>query len=513
MKDLNYRHKKNELGLENYFNKLSKFPILGLLLIGISAIVIRLIFFQNDIIFASDNLRYFTYAIDVSLTGKSLTASLPNDGWPLFLSIFFKFLDSKNFLDYMNLQSYLTIIFSTITIIPLYVLAKKFVRTSFALICTVLFVFEPRIIQNSLTGATDPLFILLIVTSLSLIVQKNKYIICSAFVTVSLASVVRVEGLFLIPALCLIFFLRFRITKKSFLQFIIFLSIAFLILLPFGIQRIENSGNDFLIGRIILESQSFSEKTQNDSNDIFLKIGESVYIFIGFLGKLMIPYLGIFVPIGIILFLKEKSIQKFLLIIPISFMILPSLYAFTVPALDSRYLFPILPILCIFGAYSCMKFYEKLKWKKEVIGIIFVIVIVSSGLFFDYKNNDIEKQKDFLKLSSEINKKTDVILYVNSPINPYLKAIQLLELKEFPITSSHWYNDEKTKTIKYDSIQDFFLEIKKNEITHIVFDENIDNPIILKQIFDNYDEYENLNKIFDSHDNGFNYKIEIFEIK
>ena len=158
----------------------------------------------------------------------------------------------------MNLQSVLSIIFSTLTIIPLYFLAKKFVSSSFALIATILFIFEPRIIQNSLIGVTDPLFILLIVTSLALVVQKNKYIICGAFVAVSLASLVRAEGLFLIPALCIMFFLRFKVTKKHILQCIIFLSISFLILLPFTIQRIENTGNDYLVSRIILSSSEFS---------------------------------------------------------------------------------------------------------------------------------------------------------------------------------------------------------------------------------------------------------------
>ena len=47
----------------------------------------------------------------------------------------------------------------------------------------------------------------------------------------------------------------------------------------------------------------------------------------------------------------------------------------------------------------------------------------------------------------------------------------------------------------------------------MVYDEEIDNPMIFKKIFGNYEEYENLKKIFDSQENGFNYKIKIFEIK
>ena len=496
---------------ENQFNILTKFPFLSLLLIGIGAITIRLIFFQNELIFSSDNLAYFKYAIDISLTGESPYAIyVKNNGWPLFVSIFFHFFESENFLDYMNLQSYISMILSTVTIVPLYFLAKKFTNSSFALLTTILFIFEPRIIANSLLGVTDPLFILLIVTSLALIVQKNKYIIYGACITIGLASIVRAEGLFLIPTLCVMFLIKNKITKKNIIQCIIFIIIIYLILLPFSMQRIESTGTDSLTGRIMVETQTL---TKNNPNGLELKIINSFYLFIQFLGKLMIPYLIIFVPLGIILFLKEKNIQKSLLIIPVFFMILPSLYAYTVPALDSRYLFPILPILCIFGTFSCMKYFEKIKYKKIGIGLVIIIVIVLSISFLDFKSTDMEKEQDFLKLGMEINKKTDIIFFENSPITLYVELSQLSELKEFPIMSSKWFNENKIKDIDYNDIEDFFSKIKKNGITHLVIDEEVDNSIILNKIFSNYDKYKNLKKIFDSEESGFKYKIKIFEIK
>ena len=194
-------------------------------------------------------------------------------------------------------------------------------------------------------------------------------------------------------------------------------------------------------------------------------------------------------------------------------MILPSLYAYTVPALDSRYLFPILPILCIFGTFSCMKYFEKIKYKKIGIGLVIIIVIVLSISFLDFKSTDMEKEQDFLKLGMEINKKTDIIFFENSPITLYVELSQLSELKEFPIMSSKWFNENKIKDIDYNDIEDFFSKIKKNGITHLVIDEEVDNSIILNKIFSNYDKYKNLKKIFDSEESGFKYKIKIFEIK
>ena len=501
--------------IKNYFNILTKYPFLSLLLIGIGAITIRLIFFQNELIFNSDNLLYFSYAIDVSITNElPTTIPLPNNGWPLFLSIFFNLLNSDNFLDYMNLQSIISMSVSVITIIPLYFLAKKFVGTSFALLTTILFIFEPRIIANSLIGVTDSLFILLIVISLVLVLQKKKYLICFAFIVVAFTAIVRSEGLFLIPALSLILFLRFKITKKSIFQYLIFILICSLILLSFSLQRIENSGNDYLVGRIIISSSGFSDQTQNDPNQIILKVFESLYIFSKFLGKLMIPYLIIFVPVGIILFFKNKEIKKSLLIIPGFMLTLPSLYAYTIPALDSRYLFPILPILCIIGTYSFVKYFEKTN-HKEIITILLVLIILSSSiLFLIYKNQGIENQQEILELSSIINKNTNIILYIQlSPVISHLDPAELFELKKFPVLSSNWNMDSNVKIVEYTNIENFFSNMKKNGITHIVIDREINNPRIINQIFDNYEKYNNLKKIFDSQENNFNYKIEIFEIK
>ena len=455
-------------------------------------------------------MAYFKYAIDVSLTGESPYAIyMPNNGWPLFVSIFFHFFESDNFLDYMNLQSYISIVLSTITIIPLYFLAKKFTNTSFALISTIFFVFEPRIIANSLGGVTDPLFILLIVTSLTLILQKNKFIIYGACITIGLACIVRTEGLFLIPTSCIMFLIKNKITKKNIIQCIIFIIIIYLILLPFSMQRIEITGTDNLTGRILIETQTLSE---NNPNGLELKIINSFYLFIQFLGKLMIPYLIIFVPIGIILFFKKKNIQKSLLIIPALLLALPSLYAYTIPALDSRYLFPILPILCIIGVFSFKIYFENRKYKKIIITMIIIIVVASSFLFLNYKNINVEEEQELIELAKIVNKNKDVLLYVNSPILTHFDAAKLSELKEFPVISSV-YDVCCNVVISLDfDVEDFFPNMKKHGITHILIDEEVNNPIILKKISDNLEKYKNLDKIFDSEEEGYDYHIKLYKI-
>ena len=189
------------------------------------------------------------------------------------------------------------------------------------------------------------------------------------------------------------------------------------------------------------------------------------------------------------------------------------MYAYTVPALDSRYLFPILPILCIIGAFSFKRYFENRKYKKIIITIIIIIIIFSSILFLNYKNSDVENEQEFRKLASIINEKTDILLYIKSPINAYLDPAQLLKLEKFPVMSLDYSKDSKLRVVDYNSIEDFFLNTEKNGITHIFLDDEVDNPIIIKEIFGNYEEYKNLKKVFDSQENGFDYKIKIFEIK
>ena len=113
-----------------------------LIILGAISLSIRLYFFPNDLPFMGDALGYFWYANDISIIGyfpeghisPAVTSPPPNNGWPGFLSIIFSFMDSRDFLDYINIQRLTTIIISTVTIFPAYLLSKKFMSNSFAII-------------------------------------------------------------------------------------------------------------------------------------------------------------------------------------------------------------------------------------------------------------------------------------------------------------------------------------------------------------------------------------------
>ena len=119
-------------------------------------------------------------------------------------------------IEFMNIQRILSIIISVLTIIPLYYLIKNFFKKEIAIVAASLFIFSPKIIENSILGITDPLFIFCISLSIMFIfVKKSKYYFLS-YVLVGLAFIVRQEGMLMLIPIIIYF-----IIKKDFRQKII----------------------------------------------------------------------------------------------------------------------------------------------------------------------------------------------------------------------------------------------------------------------------------------------------
>ena len=170
---------KNRFSVENS-DLSTKYVIFLLTLIGLIGIILRLNYLPLDIPFLSDALLYFSYANDLNFLNQFPNGyNFTNNGWPTLIGIIFNFFPSTEIIQLMNFQRITSIIISTITIIPVYYLCRKFFPNYLAIIGACIFIFEPRIIINSLLGITDPLYIFLITSSLSLFLSKNRnYILC-----------------------------------------------------------------------------------------------------------------------------------------------------------------------------------------------------------------------------------------------------------------------------------------------------------------------------------------------
>ena len=89
----------------------SRNSLICLGIIGLAGFLIRFFYFPDGIPLTFDAGGIFWYASDLSISGTfPINVNMPNNGWPTFLSIFFYFFNSNNFLDYNDLQRYVTIL-------------------------------------------------------------------------------------------------------------------------------------------------------------------------------------------------------------------------------------------------------------------------------------------------------------------------------------------------------------------------------------------------------------------
>jgi len=218
-----------------------KARILFLITLGISGLGVRLYFFPYDVPLFNDSQGYFWYAIDMSILNQlPVGHSLVNNGWPSFLSLIFHLMDSNNFLDYHNMQRFVGVVFSVATIFPVYLLCSRYFKKSYSLLGATLFIFEPRLIQNSFLGTPESMYVFLMALLLFLFLSTNFKKIYLAFGIVALLALVRYEGFLMIIPLSVVFFIRFRKQKKDLIKYIICISIFILILMPVSFLRNED---------------------------------------------------------------------------------------------------------------------------------------------------------------------------------------------------------------------------------------------------------------------------------
>lgn len=521
-KDTQQNFKSN---YELLIQKIIEKPIIGLGILAIIGIFIRVLYYPYGLPLTLDSLMYFWYANDMSIIGGFPTNySFPNNGWPTILSFFFSMYHSENFLDYMNIQRTATILISVLTIIPIFLTCKKFVRKEYSLIASAIFVLDPRIIQNSLSGLTEPLFIFLGITSILFFLSDKQKIIFFAFVTAAIFALIRYEGLLIIIPFSIMYFIRFKVNKNIFLKYCIMISVFILILTPMANVRTEITGNDGLLSHIIAGPESvivIENRTENTSS-FFLEqyIKTSLENFFKFFGWILLPTFIFFIPLSIFYILKDKKdifnhkvISLFLIGI---FLLLPALYAYGREIQETRYLFIIFPILCIISSYVVSKINKKIIKTNLIIIVIICGILLSSIIFLEYKKVNYEYEHDAYLFAKKIIENTNVI---NSyyPEGGYLRVASLSNY-DFPILKESI--TENVIFISSDnakSLEEFLKSSKELKLTHLAIDKKyyLDsnrNDKFLGDIYNNEKAYPYLEKIFDSEAEGYTYHMKIFKI-
>jgi len=530
----------SELKIKEDFSNTQIILFLGILVV--ISIIFRIIAFPFELPIPQDGEMYFWYANDMSIT-KSIPdwgkTYFPNTLWPTFLSVFFSSFSSDNFVDYMTLQRTITTGLSIITAIPIFFLARYFIKEKYALIATALFLFEPRLILNSSSGLTEPLFILLTVTSIVLYLNKRISLTYVSFIILALATLTRYEIAILVIPFSLLFFWKNKDTKKK-IHLLICIVIFFIIII--SIDNLRNAHTEvdspgifdhFLAAVLVYESRFENEciideeteectvtsksdgrKSNIEDSTLDQTLKKSAINLAKYYAWLTIPLFFIFLPVGMFKFLKNRNFEKWTIIICMIFMLLPAVYAFSRDFQEMRYLYIQIPLLCILAGASFEFFDKKIKKPKIMIGVFLAGIILTSGIFY-YDQNlvNYELEREYFEISKKIN----AMMTVSNEIFPadnYIRSGTIAGLDEFPVlrNSFNYFSVLMIPNNDHDSLEELVQFGKENDLKHLVIDTDGDGIDYLYDVFNNEEKYPFLEKIYDSKDDNFRYHVKFFKI-
>tara|TARA_Y100001936_G_scaffold245713_1_gene288219 strand:- start:1622 stop:3229 length:1608 start_codon:yes stop_codon:yes gene_type:complete len=500
---------------------------IGLLALIISGLLIRVYYFPYEIPFVQDVLDFFGYAINTSnFGGISSEWFLANNGWSLFISIFFSIIPIESFFDHIYLQRTISIVISVITVIPVYLLCKQIFKPITALIGGALFIFNPIIIKYSLLGGNDILFTIVITFALYLTIKQTRKTFFLSFILIGILTIIRYEALLLIIPFTILFFYKSKNEKKIIKYFLCMLCFL-MIILPFSVIDFINHGEDGLFSHIstnithvdesIIKENNTGEDWTDEIEDnrilsFILKGFENSFRFI-----LMITLpISIFLfPYGILKIFSNIDYRK-LTIICVGFTLLfVAFYAYSRDFQDMKYLIPIIPIFTILSLYPIEKIQEKINKKRVVSVSILSIIILSSISIVEITKIDVEHEKELFLVAQEVVSLSNGYLRYE-PESVYIKSAEIEKywLQEIP-------NDKnghvKRSSIAFDyggfnSLETILKEFENDGLTHIIVDQNENRPNFLKNIFENEENYPYLIKEYDSKNDKLNYNVKIFRI-
>ena len=513
--------------------------LVTLLIIGIG---IRFTYFPYDIPFTYDSLDYFGYAVKTSQIGTLPQGwALANNGWPVFVSFFFSFMQPNTFFEHIEIQRSLSIIISSLTSIPVYFIVSKFFKKEIALVASALFIFEPRIIINSLEGGNIEFYIFLVTSGISLFLSNNKKITYISFCVIALSVFVRYEGLLLIIPFSIMFFVKFRSEKMVIPKYILVIAIFVLVLLPMSYLRIEAVGEDGITSHILAGFQyiqynilqgipepgydpvlgqfDLPEKEtwlKRDQNNIVDFTSSVITGFVSNFSRMMIPFFVLPSLIAFFIIIKNKQFKNIdwrisTLILCGFFLLIPAFYSYGRHLEETRYIFPIIPILCCF----CVIPLIYIKKKLYVASLIIIIGIISISVFsINFKDLDYEHEQSAFSAAKFIAQNSDG---VNSffPEGRYIKTADLENnWPDIISVSTYGHIDRLTKRFDFyeqESLNKFILDFKDDGLTHIFVDGGTNRNKLLNDIFHNEKNYPYLIKEYDSL-NSSGYHVKIYKI-
>ena len=505
---------------------------LFLLVVGVcvASLSFRINIYDPTMPILMDSLEFFSYAIDIHvLGGLPENYAVAKPGWSFLLTGLFSMFDLTETHSYMQLQRLASIFISSITIFPLYFLCNIFVEKKYSIIGIALFAFSPRLIENSMYGTAEPFYILFFIMAILFFLKNSKWIYLS-FLFAGISTLIRPEGFFLFLAMSLILIFKFKNEKFKFPKYVFAIIIFMTILLPFMIYAEHVNPETSIFSRIITSTDQYFQTSNEEirtTTDGRLFVTSKVSITTGaeyfakYLGWIMIP-MFIATPVGVILFLKNRSYTKISIVVIAIIISIPAFYAYSFPLAETKYLYFLLPLFTIFSILPIKLFIEKFQKKNIMVALIFSIIILSGVLFYYYQFDSSHDKESMLIAKHIVDNTTTVNTY--HPESIFIKSLDLPE--KWSDLISFYKNAERTESAmvahiphkitrinsdKFESVETLILEHNK-QFSHIIVDSKDNRPKFFKDIFENENNYPYLIKEWDSADEGFTYHVKIFRV-
>ena len=538
----------------NYINSKKNIILyLGLILtLGLS---LRFYYLPYDVPIATDGFDSFLYAAKTVFEGNlPVGYGTTNTGWANFLALFFSLSDTSDPFYLMQIQRSLSVILSSLTIIPAFFIFRKFVNIRWALFGCLLLIIEPRLLMSSLEGIDYQLFFLLFVLAITLFLTKTNLTLFLSFGCIACATLVRYEGLLLLIPLSTMYFLKFK-DRKSVVKFLGMIFIVIIILAPISVLRIQATesfcyetsfgircGDDGFTHAILAgprflshtlnavsgqevsetaidlfnENNENNEKTDNYAVLFVNKIIVSFSALLKFIGLALIPYFVFFVLYNIILRIKNKKLGKLdwdkkMIIFTTGIMFLIALYAYMRGIEEIRYVLIIIPLVCILSISWTNSVSEKISKNLGVIIILMVLVLISSIIFIEFEKRDSVHDRESFLVSQKIVELTNMTnsFHQSGYVKTAILGSSWPVLPEAAQNGKPIYVFQIVSTNDYDDLAEFIIDSRKYDLRYLVVDE--DNELFAALRI-NPTVYPYLIKIFDSDEVGYKNHFMIYEI-
>ena len=512
--------------------------------IFIFALIIRVYHFDETIPLTMDALGSFSYAADISTIGRlPENYDIAKPGWSIFLGGIFSFFDFESTLSYMQIQKISAILISSLSVFPLYLLIRKFSERKYSLLGVLLFGLDPRLIQNSIPGNVEPIFIICVITTVLFFLNSNKKLVYLSFIFAGIATCFRPEGLFLFFSITIMFFIKFRKDRIVFPKYLIGLILFILVITPISLYQIEVGMYEPIFIKFYTIINSLFESNENINGNVGTQqvlennsIGVSIEIFSKYFVWVLIPMFIILVPPGFIIFLKNMNIEKITVIAVGIFLSIPAFYAYSFPLLETKYIYFLIPIFCILSTFSLKYFIERISREKIIFPMCFIGIVFASFFFID-SQFDFKHDRESSMIAQFIVANTKVVndyypesVYIwgydvpekwNDYKNFYenMNRVNLIVQAELRgIDEIHGSELKNPRMIfvqtpnNFSSLNSFLNNPEKIKISHLVVDGRSDRAEFLNDIFYNEEKYTFLKKIYDSKNRNFEYHVKIFEV-